>query len=119
MIERFEARVREEGLPDAEGRVMDCHALQLDDNTFDVTGSQFGVMLVDRARYEMVQVTKPGGRVLVVAYGLPAELSSAPVYRRPPGGRPGLRPGSPTIRRRSSFRSRIQRSCASGWSTRG
>ncbi len=77
MIERFEARVREEGLPDAEGRVMDCHALQLADNTFDVTGSQFGVMLVPdqpRALREMVRVTKPGGRVLVIAYGPPAEL---------------------------------------------
>jgi ubiquinone/menaquinone biosynthesis C-methylase UbiE len=77
MIERFEARVRQEGLPDAEGRVMDCHALQLGDNTFDVTGSQFGVMLVPdqpRALQEMVRVTKPGGRVLVVAYGSPAEL---------------------------------------------
>ena len=77
MIERFEARVRQEGLPDAEGRVMDCHALQLGDNTFDVTGSQFGVMLVPdqpRALQEMVRVTKPGGRVLVVTYGSPAEL---------------------------------------------
>ena len=33
MIERFEARMREEELSDAEGRVMDCHALQLGDNT--------------------------------------------------------------------------------------
>jgi ubiquinone/menaquinone biosynthesis C-methylase UbiE len=77
MIERFEERVREEGLSDAEGRVMDCHALQLADNTFDVTGSQFGVMLVPdqpRALQEMVRVTKPGGRVLVIAYGPPAEL---------------------------------------------
>jgi ubiquinone/menaquinone biosynthesis C-methylase UbiE len=77
MIERFEARVQEEGLPDAEGRVMDCHALQLEDDTFDVTGSQFGVMLVPdqpRALQEMVRVTKPGGRVLIIAYGPPAEL---------------------------------------------
>jgi ubiquinone/menaquinone biosynthesis C-methylase UbiE len=77
MIERFETRVHEEGLPDAEGRVMDCHALQLPDNTFDVTGSQFGVMLVpdqQLALHEMVRVTKPGGRVLVIAYGPPAEL---------------------------------------------
>jgi ubiquinone/menaquinone biosynthesis C-methylase UbiE len=77
MIERFEARVQKEGLPDAEGQVMDCHALQLDDNTFDVTGSQFGVMLVTdqpRALQEMVRVTKPSGRVLVIAYGPPAEL---------------------------------------------
>ena len=77
MIERFEARVREEGLHDAEGRVMDCHALELPDDSFDVTGSQFGVMLVPdqpRALREMVRVTKPGGRVLVIAYGYPAEL---------------------------------------------
>ena len=40
MIERFEARVREEGLSKAEGRVMDCHGLDLPDDSFDVTGSQ-------------------------------------------------------------------------------
>jgi ubiquinone/menaquinone biosynthesis C-methylase UbiE len=77
MIEQFEARVRDEGLSNAEGRVMDCHALDLPDDSFDVTGSQFGVMLVPdqpRALREMVRVTKPGGRVLVIAYGSPAEL---------------------------------------------
>jgi ubiquinone/menaquinone biosynthesis C-methylase UbiE len=77
MIERFEARVREEGLSNAEGRVMDCHALDLPDDGFDVAGSQFGVMLVPdqpSALREMARVTKPGGRVLVIAYGLPAEL---------------------------------------------
>ncbi len=77
MIERFQARVREEALSKAEGRVMDCHALDLPDDSFDVTGSQFGVMLVPdqaRALREMVRVTKPGGRVLVIAYGFPAEL---------------------------------------------
>jgi ubiquinone/menaquinone biosynthesis C-methylase UbiE len=77
MVERFEARVRMEGLSRAEGRVMDCHALELPDDGFDVTGSQFGVMLVPdqpRALREMVRVTRPGGRVLVIAYGSPAEL---------------------------------------------
>jgi ubiquinone/menaquinone biosynthesis C-methylase UbiE len=77
MIERFKARVRAEGLRDAEGRVMDCHALDLPDASFDVIGSQFGVMLVPdqpRALREMVRVTKPGGRVLVIAYGYPTEL---------------------------------------------
>ena len=77
MIDRFESRVREEGLSQAQGRVMDCHALDLPDDSFDVTGSQFGVMLVpDQAAAlgEMVRVTKPGGRVLVIAYGSPAEL---------------------------------------------
>ena len=83
MIERFEARVREERLRDAEGRVMDCHALDFPDDSFDLTGSQFGVMLVPdqpRALREMVRVTKPGGRVLLIAYGFPAELEFLQVF---------------------------------------
>jgi ubiquinone/menaquinone biosynthesis C-methylase UbiE len=83
MIERFEARVREEGLRDAEGRVMDSHALDLPDDSFDVTGSLFGVMLVPdqpRALHEMVRVTKPGGRVLVIAYGSPTEFEAFQVF---------------------------------------
>jgi ubiquinone/menaquinone biosynthesis C-methylase UbiE len=83
MIEQFEARVREEGLSKAKGRVMDCHALDLPDDSFDVTGSQFGVMLVPdqpRALREMVRVTKPGGRVLVIAYGSPEEFEALQVF---------------------------------------
>lgn len=79
MIERFEARVREECLPKAEGRVMDAHALDLEDDLFDVTGSQFGVMLVPdqpKALREMVRVTRPGGRVLLIAYGSPTEFEA-------------------------------------------
>lgn len=79
MIARFEARVREEGLSEAEGRVMDAHALEIDDDRFDVTGSQFGVMLVPDqplALREMVRVTKHGGRVLLIAYGSPAEYEA-------------------------------------------
>lgn len=74
MIERFRARAQAEALSDAEGRVMDCHALDVPDDTFDVTGSQFGVMLVPdqpQALREMVRVTKPGGKVLMIAYGDP------------------------------------------------
>ena len=77
MIDRFETRVRVEGLSSAQGRLMDCHALDIPDSSFDVTGSQFGVMLVPdqpRALREMVRVTKPGGRVFVTAYGFPSEL---------------------------------------------
>jgi SAM-dependent methyltransferase len=58
---------------------MDAHALQLEDETFDVTGSQFGVMLVPDqplALREMVRVTKLGGRVLLIAYGSPAEFEA-------------------------------------------
>jgi len=77
MIECFEARVSAEGISDAQGRVMDAHALELEDGTFNVTGSQFGVMLVPDqplALREMVRVTKPGGRVLVIAYGSPTGI---------------------------------------------
>jgi len=79
MIERFEGRARNEGLSQAEGRVMDCHALDLPDNTFDVTGSQFGVMLVPnqpQALREMVRATRPGGRVLLIAFGNPEEFEA-------------------------------------------
>jgi ubiquinone/menaquinone biosynthesis C-methylase UbiE len=79
MIDRFKARVRDEGLTDAEGRVMDAHALEIEDDSFDVTGSQFGVMLVPDqagALREMVRVTRPGGRVLLIAYGSPAEFEA-------------------------------------------
>jgi ubiquinone/menaquinone biosynthesis C-methylase UbiE len=79
MIARFEERVRREGLTDAVGRVMDAHDLDLDDDTFDVTGSLFGVMLVEdqpRALREMVRVTRPGGRVLLIAYGAPARFEA-------------------------------------------
>ena len=78
MIEHFNARVTAEGL-DAEGRVMDCHALDLPDDSYDVTGSQFGVMLVPDQRQalrEMVRVTKPGGRVLLIAYGDPDDFEA-------------------------------------------
>src|SRR5215207_974172 len=78
MIEHFNARAGAEGL-DAVGRVMDCHALDIADNTYDLTGSQFGVMLVPdqaQALREMVRVTKPGGRVLLIAYGNPDEVEA-------------------------------------------
>ena len=83
MIRLVESRARDEGLSDVEGRVMDCHALDLSDDTFDLTGSQFGVMLVPeqpRALSEMARVTRPGGRVLVIAYGSPAEIEFLHVF---------------------------------------
>jgi ubiquinone/menaquinone biosynthesis C-methylase UbiE len=74
MTERFQARARAEGLANVEGRVMDAHALDFDDATFDVVASQAGISLLPdlgRGLREMVRVTKPGGRVLVVAFGPP------------------------------------------------
>ena len=44
MIARLDERARREGL-NIETRVMDGHALELDDDGFDIAGSQYGVML--------------------------------------------------------------------------
>ena len=77
MVAQFEAGARAAGLTNVEARVMDAHALELEDDQFDVTGSQFGVMLVPdqaTALREMVRVTRPGGRVLLIAYGSPADF---------------------------------------------
>lgn len=77
MIQHLERRAREEGLTNVEAHVMDGHALEFEDDTFDVVGSQFGVMLfpdLPRGLREMVRVSRPGGRIVVVAYGPPQEV---------------------------------------------
>ncbi len=74
MVERLNARARAEGLSNLEARLMDGHALELEDDTFDISGSQFGVMLfpdLPRGLSELAHVTKPGGHVLMVAFGPP------------------------------------------------
>ena len=76
MLERLERRARDEGLS-VETRVMDGHALDLDDDSFDVAGSQFGVMLfpdMPKGISELARVVKPGGRVLMTVYGDPHEI---------------------------------------------
>ena len=76
MLARLEARARADRLG-VETRLMDGHALQLEDGSFDLAGSQFGVMLfpdVSRALGEMARVTRPGGRVLMTVYGPPERI---------------------------------------------
>ena len=76
MLEQLAARARKEGL-EIETRVMDGHALDLDNDSFDMAGSQFGVMLfpdMPKGISEMVRVVKPGGRVLMNVYGNPHEI---------------------------------------------
>ena len=76
MLDLLAAHARVEGL-NVETRVMDGHALELPDDSFDVAGSQFGVMLfpdMPQGVREMVRVTKPGGSVLLHAYGGPHEI---------------------------------------------
>src|SRR5262245_33578231 len=76
MLELLAARARAEGLA-IETRVMDGHGLELADDSFDVAGSQFGVMLfpdMPKGIREMVRVAKPGGSVLLHAYGDPHQI---------------------------------------------
>ncbi len=84
MLARLERRARDEGLS-VQTRVMDGHALDLDDDSFDVAGSQFGVMLfpdMPRGIGELARVVKPGGRVLITAYGNPHEIEFLGVFVR-------------------------------------
>lgn len=74
MIERIEARARQEGLTNLRGAVMDALELRLPDDTFDISASQLGVTVVPdlkRGLGEMVRVTKPAGKVLIAALGPP------------------------------------------------
>ncbi len=76
MVERLQARARREGL-DLVARVMDGHALELEDGAFDVSGSQFGVMLfpdLPRGLSEMARVTRAGGKVVVLTFGNPTQI---------------------------------------------
>jgi ubiquinone/menaquinone biosynthesis C-methylase UbiE len=76
MLDLLDQRARKEGLG-IETRVMDGHALELDDDSFDMAGSQFGVMLfpdMPKGIKEMARVVKPGGRVLMIVYGDPHKI---------------------------------------------
>jgi ubiquinone/menaquinone biosynthesis C-methylase UbiE len=77
MVERLVARARAEGLDHVEGRVMDAQALDLPDDTFDLSASQNGVSLLPDLRTglrEVVRVTKPGGQVVIIAFGPPQQV---------------------------------------------
>jgi ubiquinone/menaquinone biosynthesis C-methylase UbiE len=76
MLELLQERARKEGL-EIETQVMDGHDLALDDDSFDMAGSQFGVMLfpdMPKGISEMARVVRPGGRVLMNVYGDPHKI---------------------------------------------
>jgi ubiquinone/menaquinone biosynthesis C-methylase UbiE len=77
MIRLLKKRAAEEGLTNVEGRQMDGHQLTFADNSFDMAGSQFGVMLfpdLPQGLREMVRVIRKGGRVLLITFGLPERV---------------------------------------------
>lgn len=77
MVRLLKKRALEEGLSKVEGKVMDGQKLEFEDNSFDMTGSQFGVMLfpdLPLGLLEMVRVTKNGGSVLMITYGNPGKV---------------------------------------------
>lgn len=72
MIERLAARAHTEGLDNLDARVADGTALDLDDDSFDVAVSLNGVSVfpnLSRGLTEMARVTRPGGQVVVAAFG--------------------------------------------------
>jgi ubiquinone/menaquinone biosynthesis C-methylase UbiE len=82
MLALLEQRAREEELS-IDTRVMDGHALDLEAGSFDMAGSQFGVMLfpdMPKGIAEMTRVVRPGGRVLMTVYGDPHAIEFLGVF---------------------------------------
>lgn len=74
MLQRLQLRVRNEGLTGVNVQVMDGCNLSFPDNRFDIAASQNGVSLfpdLQQGLSEMVRVTRPGGKVMVIAFGAP------------------------------------------------
>jgi ubiquinone/menaquinone biosynthesis C-methylase UbiE len=96
MVGRLNARAREEGLSNLESRVMDGHRLELEDDTFDISASQFGIMLFPdrpRALGELARVTKPGGQIALANWTPTGGLAKmfkvmAPYQPAPPPSSP-------------------------------
>lgn len=77
MIERLAARAQAEGLHNVQAAVMDAESLEFANDTFDVTTSLNGISLLpdlEAGLREAVRVTKPGGQVMIAAFGPPPRV---------------------------------------------
>jgi ubiquinone/menaquinone biosynthesis C-methylase UbiE len=80
VIDRLAARACAERLPGVTSRVMNGETLEFPDDTFDVTASQNGISLFPDLKTglrDAVRVTKPGGTVLIIAFGSPHRAEPA------------------------------------------
>ena len=100
---------------------MDGHALDLPDDSFDVVASEFGVMLfpdLPLGLREMRRVTKPRGRVVVVALGSPATIEFLQFFVRAVQAAVPAFTGPPMDPLPLPFQLQDQSGCASRCSTR-
>ena len=74
MIEQLQRKCSRRGVQRVSTAIMDGQNLQLEDESFDVAASVFGLIFFPdqrRGLMELHRVLKPGGRAVVVAWGLP------------------------------------------------
>ena len=83
MVELIKLKAQQQGLPNLQARIMDGTALDLDDDAFDVTCSQLGVLLFPDRRKglsEMARVTRPGGKGVMVVFGPPQRVQFVSLF---------------------------------------
>ncbi len=83
MVELIKLKAQQQGLHNLQARIMDGTALDLDEGAFDVTCSQFGVLLFpDRHKglSEMARVTRSGGRGVMVVFGPPQRVQFVSLF---------------------------------------
>jgi ubiquinone/menaquinone biosynthesis C-methylase UbiE len=77
MIERLGNKCRALAMGNVRTAVMDGQALEIEDESFDVAGSLFGLMFFpdhDRGLRELLRVLRPGGQAVVAVWAAPKRV---------------------------------------------
>lgn len=85
MVEHIQGRIDEELIHNIEARVMDGQALEVSDNSFDISVSIVGLIFfpdIDKGFAELKRVLKPGGRSAVVCWDHPENFEMMKLLRR-------------------------------------